>query len=86
MRRINRRQSGPGEQARLTPDLLRNTFERYWREFTARRDGLRAWDAYTPYELRTVGTFVRLGRRERALEALDFFFADQQPPQWNQWA
>src|SRR5690606_6384985 len=31
-------------------------------------------------------TFVRLGWRERAHEALAFFFADQQPPGWNQWA
>ena len=41
---------------------------------------------YTPYELRTIGTFVRLGWRARAHEALDFFFKDRQPPAWNQWA
>jgi hypothetical protein len=44
------------------------------------------WDDYTPYELRTVGTFVRLGWRQRAQELLDFFFASQRPPGWNQWA
>ncbi len=75
-----------GEQASLPQDLLRNTFERYWREFVQRRDGTREWKDYTPYELRTVGTFVRLGWRERAHEALDFFFKDRQPPAWNQWA
>ncbi len=75
-----------GEQGRLPPDLLKNTFERYWREFVARRDGTREWKDYTPYELRTIGTFVRLGWRERAHEALAFFFADQQPRSWNQWA
>ena len=75
-----------GEQGRLPQDLLANTFERYWREFTARRDGTREWKDYTPYELRTIGTFVRLGWRDRAHEALDFFFADQQPRAWNQWA
>jgi hypothetical protein len=75
-----------GEQGRLPEPLLQNTFERYWREFTARRDGRREWDAYTPYELRTIGSFVRLGWRERAHEALDFFFEDQQPHGWNQWA
>ena len=75
-----------GEQASLPQGLLRNTFERYWREFVQRRDGGREWTAYTPYELRTVGTFVRLGWRERAHEALDFFFKDRQPPAWNQWA
>ena len=75
-----------GEQGRLPQDLLENTFERYWREFVARRDGSRKWKDYTPYELRTIGSFVRLGRRDRAHEALAFFFADQQPRGWNQWA
>lgn len=75
-----------GEQGRLPQDLLANTFERYWREFVARRDGTREWKDYTPYELRTIGSFVRLGWRERAHEALAFFFADQQPRAWNQWA
>ena len=75
-----------GEQKRLPQDLLANTYERYWREFVARRDGSREWKDYTPYELRTIGTFVRLGWRERAHEALAFFFADQQPHAWNQWA
>jgi hypothetical protein len=75
-----------GEQHRLPPRLLTNTFERYWREFQARRDGRKDWDFYTPYELRTVGTFVRLGWRENAHALLDFFFADRMPEAWNQWA
>ena len=33
-----------------------------------------------------MGTFVRLGWRQRAQELLDFFFADRRPPGWNQWA
>jgi hypothetical protein len=75
-----------GEQGRLPEALLRNTFERYWTQFVERRDGARAWKDYTPYELRTVGSFVRLGWRDRAWQALDFFFAHQQPRGWNQWA
>jgi hypothetical protein len=75
-----------GEQAHLPQDLLLATFERYWRAFVARRDGETLWEDYTPYELRTVGTFVRLSWRQRAQELLDFFFADQRPPGWNQWA
>ena len=75
-----------GEQERLPQALLQATFERYWQEFTARRDGTREWDAYTPYELRTIGSFVRLGWRDRAQQALEFFLRDQQPPAWNQWA
>jgi len=75
-----------GEQASLPADPLHNTFERYWNEFVERRDGRREWTAYTPYELRTNGSFVRLGWRDRADEALSFFFAGQQPRGWNQWA
>ena len=75
-----------GEQAHLPPEQLLATFERYWQTFVSRRAGGIPWDDYTPYELRAVGTFVRLGWRQRAQELLDFFFADQRPPGWNQWA
>jgi hypothetical protein len=74
-----------GELHRLPAPLVSATFERYWREFVERRDGRRAWDDYTPYELRTVSTFIRLGWRERAHAALDFFLHDRRPPAWNQW-
>ena len=75
-----------GEQGRLPRDLLDNTFERYWREFEQRRDGKREWKDYTPYEWRNVAAFVRLGWRERAWEAVRFFFKDRAPQPWNQWA
>jgi F5/8 type C domain len=76
--------SPAGEQARLPRDALTATFERYWSEFVARRDGRRAWDAYTPYEWRNVGAFVRLGWRDRATALADFFMADRRPAGWNQ--
>lgn len=76
----------PGGGAReLPPELVKPTFERYWTEFVARRDGRREWDVYTPYELRNVATFVRLGWRERAHELLAFFMAGRRPQSWNQW-
>jgi hypothetical protein len=79
--------SPAGEQQALPQDLLHNTFERYWRGFVERSDGVKAWDDYTPYEWRTVGSFVRLGWRERAQAAIDFFFASgARPLAWNQWA
>ena len=61
------------------------TYERYWREFVDRRDS-GEWREYTPYELRTIGTFVRLGWRDRAHELLAFFLAGRCPEAWNQWA
>jgi hypothetical protein len=75
-----------GEQSRLPRAQLEATFERYWREFVERRDVQREWDAYTPYEIRNVGAFVRLGWRERANELLDYFFDDRRPQAWNGWA
>ncbi|HSX61825.1 MAG TPA: discoidin domain-containing protein [Tahibacter sp.] len=78
--------SPAGEQAALPPALLQGTFERYWNEFVARRDGTRAWKDYTPYEWRNVSALVRLGRRERAWQAVEFFMADRRPAPWNQWA
>lgn len=75
-----------GEQHRLLPAQLAATFERYWREFVERREGRKTWADYTPYELRNVGALLRLGRPDRAHEALRFFMADRRPAAWNQWA
>ncbi|HSJ06734.1 MAG TPA: discoidin domain-containing protein [Longimicrobiales bacterium] len=75
-----------GELAALPGGAVRATFDRYWEHFESRRDGTREWRDYTPYELRTVGTFIRLGRRQRAHEALDWFLRDVRPPAWNHWA
>jgi hypothetical protein len=65
---------------------LERTFERYWDFFTARRDGRQDWEAYTPYEMRTIGAFVWLGWRERAQEATRWFLGHRDPPGWRQWA
>ena len=70
----------------LPRDRLDATFQRAWDHFLARRAGEIAWEDYTPYELRLVGAFVRLGWRERALDLLDFYMDDRRPQAWNQWA
>jgi hypothetical protein len=70
-------------RAKLPPHTLERTFEEYWQEIERRKAG--DWKAYTPYELRTVGTFVRMGQPERARELLRLFLADRRPPAWNQW-
>ena len=75
-----------GEQAQLPDTALRRTFERYWDEFRARRDGTKPWEGYTPYELRTVGTMLRLGWKDRAHEALAWFFGHRRPAAWRQWS
>lgn len=75
-----------GLLGRLPQEQLLATFERYWSQFAARRDGTLAWQDYTPYELRNVAAFVRLGWRARAHELLEFFMHDRRPLAWNQWA
>jgi hypothetical protein len=75
-----------GEQEHLDQRLLKGTFDRYWKNFVTRRDGNTDWENYTPYELRTVGSLLRLGEIERVHALLKYFFADQRPQGWNQWA
>lgn len=75
-----------GEQARLDPKLLANTFERQWTRVQARHAPGADWADYTPYELRNVSAFVRLGWRERANVLLDGYMADRRPSAWNGWA
>ncbi len=70
----------------LPPGALAATFDRYRDFVAARADGSLEWDGYTPYELRAVGTFARLGRVQDAHDALDFFFRGQHPGPWYQWA
>jgi hypothetical protein len=68
----------------LPPEAMLQTFERYLAFFRGRRDGAE-WEAFTPYEIRNVGAFVRLGWRERAHELLDYFLEHQRPSGWRQW-
>jgi len=78
------------DPAALDPYLpraaLTATFERFYRENTARSDGTRTWDIFTPYEVRHVGAFVRLGWKSRAHELLAFYLGQRRPAAWNQWS
>jgi hypothetical protein len=75
-----------GELGQLPAPALQRTFDRYWDEVQGRLAGTRAWENYTPYEIRNVGTFVRLGRKDRAEALLAGLMADRRPPAWNGWA
>jgi hypothetical protein len=74
-----------GETQMLPPNELHATFERYWKQFVARRTDT-SWDAYTPYEWRNLGAFIRLQWRDRGEELIEFFMNDRRPAAWNQWA
>jgi len=75
-----------GELGTSIEPQIRQTFDKYYANFVKRRDSGKPWNAYTPYEWRTVGTFVQLGQRARAHEIADWFFQHQRPREWHQWA
>jgi len=62
------------------------TFDRYWTRFKRRAVNAIEWRDYTPYEVRIIGAFVRLGQPERARALADWFRLDQHPRGWNHWA
>jgi hypothetical protein len=69
----------------LDSNAAEHTFDRYLADWRRRRSGALEWMNYSPYEIRIIGAFVRLGRRDAALELLRFFLSDRRPPAWNQW-
>ncbi len=73
-----------GELGNIPEPQLHNTFDKYYAFFAEREK--KGYLNYTPYETRVIGTFVRLGQKERVAEALEFFMHDRRPPEWNHWA
>ena len=71
--------------ARLPAVPLARTYDLYLDGFRRRLSGAMDWQSYTPYEIRSVGALVRLGRRTEAHELLDSLLADRRPRAWNQW-
>jgi hypothetical protein len=77
----------PGGELGFIPEpQLHRTFDRYYGFFSDRASGALRWQNYTPYEVRIIGTMVRLGERDRANELLNYFLRDRRPPGWNGWA
>ncbi len=74
-----------GELGNIPEPALHNTFEKYYKFFSD-RISTRNYVNYTPYETRVIGTFVQLGQKKRAEEALNFFMKDRRPAGWNGWA
>lgn len=74
-----------GEWENMLKHGGRQTFERYL-DFHRKRRTSSAWQNYTPYELRTAGSFLYMGLPAVSLELLDFFFEHQRPEGWNHWA
>jgi hypothetical protein len=73
-----------GAAALLDSASLRNTFEQYDKNVNDRRRGV-PWEGFTPYEIRAIGTYIRLGWRDRAGGLLRDLLGYQRPPGWRQW-
>ena len=78
--------SPAGAESLVDARTLEFTWGRYWTESLARIEGRLQWDAYTPYEWRSVSAFVRLGQPQRAQALAAFFMGHRRPAAWNQWA
>lgn len=70
----------------FTEKAFRTTFDKYLIDFDAshrRRSG--KWINFTPYEMRIIGTLVKMGRRDDSYKLLKFFIEERAPRSWNQW-
>ncbi len=74
-----------GELEHLPEPALTHTFDRYYEHMRQYFDAGTIDDAYSPYDLRNVEVFVRLGQRDRAIDVFAAMVADQRPPEWNEW-
>jgi hypothetical protein len=73
-----------GELGNIPEPQLHNTFDKYYSYFVNRKTNDSIAN-YTPYETRVIGTFVLLGQKQRAQEAMEFFMKDRRPAGWNEW-
>ena len=64
---------------------LHAMLDTYLEGFRRKHRGEMEWNNYTAYEIRIIGAFVRLGKRDEANELLEFFLSDRRPLAWNQW-
>lgn len=74
------------ELGNLPKPQVYNTFNKYYEFFKNRKDGLKEWGNYTPYENRLIGSFILLDQPNRAHDLIDFFLSDQRPSGFNHWA
>jgi hypothetical protein len=75
-----------GELNNMPKEKLKGTFDKYFQYFEDRKNSKINWDGYTPYELRIISSLILMDEIEHAHELMEFFFTDQRPMNWNQWA
>ena len=75
-----------GELEYMPKDLLKNTFDRYFSEFSK---GMEPGHerTFTPYEVRSANAYFRMDQRDRGLTMLRYFTRDSvRPYNWNHMA
>jgi len=65
--------------------VVERTFDAFLEDWRRMRDGGRDWLNYTPYQIRIISAYVRLGGRDAAQELLRDALASRLPRAWNQW-
>lgn len=74
-----------GQLGIMRPDLLANTYDRYFDEVVKRaKPGAKF--GYTPYEIRNLMSFALLGQPERAETLLNFLMLGRRPVGWRHFA
>jgi hypothetical protein len=70
----------------LPADGVRRSFAGYMEWFAGRASGSQRWDAFTPYEWRTVGALTWLGQRAQADSVLTWLMGFRRPAGFRHWA
>jgi hypothetical protein len=73
-------------EAIIAPEAITATFDRAWRELEAKMTGKVEAAPITADHVRLANAFVRLGRREHAIDILTWFVGRQRPIGWRQWS
>jgi hypothetical protein len=73
------------EAHNLPEAALRRTFDGVSKRFQAMHEHASEWTNYSPYDVRVVGAFLRLGLRREAHQVLRILLKDLRPPAWHQW-
>ncbi len=74
------------EYESLPQPQLNNTFKKYYTETFLPRLKENWKGGFTPYEIRSISSFIFMGQKEKALNMLKYFQTVKRPREWNHWA
>ncbi|MFH1779003.1 MAG: hypothetical protein ABH847_03115, partial [Candidatus Omnitrophota bacterium] len=74
------------EYESLPQPQLDNTFRKYYKDTFLPRLKEDWKGSFTPYEIRSISSFILMGQKEKALNMLKYFQTVKRPREWNHWA